>query len=148
MRGHLGTMLAQKAGTVLECKKNGSVITVQCTESRHKEMPEWSIMFDGEGCIVDADEVRRQMAEQHEAEKAQRKREKAELIQKERLDYALKCINDYGGSINRKQLTAILMNKFELGRSWTSKFISTHLGTSFYEVEGMIQLTPDHVLPL
>ena len=147
MRGHLGTMLAQKAGTVLECKKNGSVITVQCTESRHKEMPEWSIMFDGEGCIVDADEVRRQMAEQHEAEKAQRKREKAELIKKERLDYALKCINDKGGSIKRSQLTEILIKHFELSRATVSSFISKHVGSAYYEVNGIITLTSETAIP-
>ena len=42
MRGHLGTMLAQKAATVLECKKErgSSVITVSCSESLEKEKQE------------------------------------------------------------------------------------------------------------
>jgi len=60
MRGHLGTMLAQKAGTVLECKKLSGIITVSCSDARHLEMPDWSISFDDDGHLLDADEQRRQ----------------------------------------------------------------------------------------
>ena len=148
MRGHLGTMLAQKAGTVVECRKQGGIISVTCSESRHQEMPEWSIMFDGEGHIVDADEQRQQFIEQRKADQQQKRREETERKQKERLDYALKCIDDYSGSISRKQLTEILIKKFELSRATVSAFISRNIGSAFYEVEGMIQLTPDNVLPL
>lgn len=36
MRGHLGTVLAQKAGTVLQCHKSKQgIITVSCPDSRH-----------------------------------------------------------------------------------------------------------------
>jgi hypothetical protein len=148
MRGHLGTMLAQKAGTVVECRKQGGIISVTCSESRHQEMPEWSITFDGEGHIVDADEQRQQFIEQRKADQQQKRREETERKQKERLDYALKCIDDYSGSISRKQLTEILIKKFELSRATVSAFISRNIGSAFYEVEGMIQLTPDNVLPL
>jgi len=148
MRGHLGTMLAQKAGTVVECKKQGGIISVTCSESRHQEMPEWSIMFDDEGHIVDADEQRQQFIEKHKAEQQQKRREETERKQKERLDYALKCIDDYSGSISRKQLIKMMMENFEVGETTVIKFISSHRGIDFYEVEGMIQLTPDNVLPL
>lgn len=148
MRGHLGTMLAQKAGTVVECRKQGGIISVTCSESRHQEMPEWSIAFDGEGHIVDADEQRQQFIEQRKADQQQKRKEETERKQKERLDYALKCIDDYSGSISRKQLTEILIKKFELSRATVSAFISRNIGSAFYEVEGMIQLTPDNVLPL
>lgn len=148
MRGHLGTMLAQKAGTVVECRKQGGIISVTCSESRHQEMPEWSITFDGEGHIVDADEQRQQFIEQRKADQQQKRKEETERKQKERLDYALKCIDDYSGSISRKQLTEILIKKFELSRATVSAFISKNIGSAFYEVEGMIQLTPDNVLPL
>jgi len=43
---------------------------------------------------------------------------------KERLDYALLCIRDNGGSISRKQLTAILISKFNLQRQTVSSIIS------------------------
>lgn len=147
MRGHLGTMLAQKAGTVLECRKQGGIISVTCSESRHQEMPEWSITFDGEGHIVDADEQRQQFIEKRKAEQQQKRREETERKQKERLDYALKCIDDYGGSISKKQLSEILISKFGLERTTISKFIKSCIGSAFYEVNGMIQLTPDNVIP-
>ena len=59
MRGHLGTVLAQKAGTVLQCHKSKQgIITVSCPDSRHGAMPEWSICYDAQGHMHDADEVK------------------------------------------------------------------------------------------
>jgi plasmid maintenance system killer protein len=148
MRGHLGTMLAQKAGTVVECKKQGGIISVTCSESRHQEMPEWSIMFDGEGHIVDADEQHQQFIEQRKADQQQKRKEETERKQKERLDYALKCIDDYGGSINKKQLIEIMMKKFELKRPSISNHLSMWINDHrIYDVNGMIQITPDNVIP-
>ena len=148
MRGHLGTMLAQKAGTVLECKKDkgSGVITVMCSDARHAEMPEWSIMFNEEGCIVDADEQRQQALEKRKAELQQRRQEANAEKQKERLDYALLCIRDHGGSISRKQLTEILVKKFELKRASIANFISRHIGETFIEENGMIKATDDTAL--
>ena len=127
MRGHLGTMLAQKAGTVLECKKMDGVITVSCSDARHQEMPDWSIMFQDDGCIADADEQRRKALEQHKAELQQRRQEANAQKQKERLDYALSCIRDNGGSMSRKQLTAILISKYNYQRQTVSAIISQWL---------------------
>ena len=139
MRGHLGTMLAQKAGTVLECKKQGGIITVTCSDARHQEMPDWSIMFDDSGHILDADELRRQIIEQHRAELQQKRQEAVAEKQKERLDYALMVIRDNGGCISRKQLTEILVKKFELERTTVSRFIARQIEVeAFYEVDKMI----------
>jgi len=150
MRGHLGTMLAQKSATVLECVKErgSSVITVRCSEARHEEMPEWSITFDQDGHIVDADEQRRQLIEQRKAEQQQRRLDAAAEKQKERLDYALMCIRDNGGSISRKQLMAILVKKFELERSTVSKFISSQVETgALLEADKNISASPDVAMP-
>lgn len=150
MRGHLGTMLAQKAGTVLECKKDkgSSVITVTCSDARHAGMPDWSIMFNEEGLIVDADERRRQLQEQRRQDLQQRRQEANAEKQKERLDYALLCIRDNGGSISRKQLTEILVKKFELERNTVSKFITAQIAEkTLYEVDKNISASPDMVLP-
>ena len=139
MRGHLGTMLAQKAGTVLECKKQGGVITVVCSDARHQEMPDWSIMFDDSGHIQDADERRRQVIEQRKAELQQKRQEAANEKQKERLDYTLQVIRDYGGSISRKQLTEILVKKFENRRQTISGFISQWIkDKSLFEMNAVI----------
>ena len=147
MRGHLGTMLAQKAGTVLECKKLGSVITVTCSDARHSEMPDWSIMFDDDGGIVDADEQRRLALEQHRQQMLQRRQEASEQKQKERLDYALLCIRDNGGSISRKQLTEMLVKRFELERTSVSRFITQHVQSGdLFEVKKQISASPDMAL--
>ena len=149
MRGHLGTMLAQKSATVLECVKErgSSVITVRCSEARHEEMPEWSITFDADGHIVDADEQRRQLLEQRKADQQQRRLEAAAAKQKERLDYVLLCIRDNGGSISRKQLTAILSKKFDVKRNTISGHISQWINDgSILEVNGFIHASDETAL--
>ena len=147
MRGHLGTMLAQKAGTVLECKKLDTVITVSCSDARHQEMPAWSIMFDAEGHITDADEQRRLALEQRKAALQQRRLEANAEKQKERLDYALRCIRDNGGSISRKQLTEILVKKFELERTTVSRFITNQVESkALFEVNKMIHASDETAL--
>ena len=147
MRGHLGTMLAQKAGTVLECRKQNGVITVTCSEARHSEMPEWSIMFDGDGRIVDADARRRQLLEQRKAEALQKRQEETERRQKERLDCALQAIRDHGGCITRSKLTEILVKKFGLKRNTFSEYISMWVNEgALYEFNGMIYESDKMVL--
>ena len=149
MRGHLGTMLAQKAGTVLECKKErgSGVITVTCSDARHQEMPDWSIMFDENGHIVDADERHRQALEQRRIDIQQRRQEAQAEKQKERLNYALLAIRDNGGSISRKQLTAILMKKFELEHNTVSKFITSQIAEkTLYEADKNISASPEMAL--
>ncbi|MCR5849821.1 MAG: hypothetical protein K6G92_03810 [Bacteroidaceae bacterium] len=149
MRGHLGTMLAQKAGTVLECSKQSGIITVSCSDARHQEMPDWSIMFDDGGHILDADERRRQAIEQRRAELQQKRQEAANEKQKERLDYALKAIRDNGGSISRKQLTEILINKFDLKRDTVSRFITAQITEkTLYEGGNNIMSSPEQTLAL
>ena len=150
MRGHLGTMLAQKAGTVLECKKDkgSNVITVTCSDARHAGMPDWSIMFNEEGLIVDADERRRQALEQRRQDLQQRRQEANAEKQKERLDYALLCIRDNGGSISRKQLTEILIKKFELKRPTIASIISQWVKDgAVLEVNNIIHASDKTALP-
>lgn len=149
MRGHLGTMLAQKAGTVLECKKDrgSGVITVTCSDARHAEMPDWSIMFNEEGHIVDADERRRQALEQRRIDIQQKRQEAQAEKQKERLDYALLAIRDHGGSISRKQLIEILCSKFSIERTTASKFIKLQVELkALYESNKMISASPEMAL--
>ena len=148
MRGHLGTMLAQTAGTVLECKKQDRIITVRCSDARHEEMPDWSICYDENGCIADADEQRKACLEQHKLELQKKRQEETERKNNERLNYALTAIRDNGGSIHRKQLTEILSKKFELNRSTVSSIISQWLKSeTVVEVNNMIHDTPETALP-
>ena len=150
MRGHLGTMLAQKSATVLECVKErgSSVITVRCSEARHEEMPEWSIAFDAEGHIVDADEQRRLLLEQRKAEQLLKRQEALDKEKQERLEKCLRILTDKGGVIGRKQLTEILINVFDRKRPTVATYISEWLKDgSIVEVNGMIQVSNDLALP-
>lgn len=150
MRGHLGTMLAQKSATVLECVKErgSSVITVRCSEARHEEMPEWSITFDAGGHIIDADEQRRQLLEQRKAEQLLKRQETLDKEKQERLEKCLHILTDKGGVVSRKQLTEILIRVFERKRPTVSTYISDWLKDgSLVEVNGMIQVSNNLALP-
>ena len=150
MRGHLGTMLAQKSATVLECVKErgSSVITVRCSEARHEEMPEWSITFDQDGHIVDADQQRRQLIEQRKAEQQQRRQETIDKEKVERLDTCIRILTDKGGAVSRKQLTEILVKVFNRKRPTVAGYISEWLRDgSIVAVNGMIQVSNDLALP-
>ena len=150
MRGHLGTMLAQKAATVLECKKErgSSVITVSCSESRHEEPTEWSITFDAEGHIVDADEQRRQLLEQRKAEQQQKRQETIEKEKQERLHKCLTILRDKGGAVSRKQLTEILVKVLERKRPTVASYISEWLKDKaiFEDGNGLIQASAEFAL--
>ena len=148
MRGHLGSMLAQKAATVLECVKErgSSVITVKCTEARHEVPSEWSITFDNEGCIVDADAQRRQLQEQRKAEQLQRRQDALEKEKKARLEQCLRILRDKGGVVSRRQLTEILVKVLERKRPTVSTYISEWLKeNAIVEIDGMIQ-DPNNML--
>ena len=151
MRGHLGTMLAQKAATVLECKKErgSSVITVSCSESRHEEPTEWSIMFAEDGRIVDATEQRKLQLEQRKAEQQQKRQEALEKEKQERLQKCLTILRDKGGAVSRKQLTEILVKVFVRKRPTVASYISEWLKEAaiFEDSNGLIQASKEFALP-
>ena len=58
-------------------------------------------------------------------------------------------IRDHGGCISRKQLTEILLKKFDLERDTISKFISSQIAEKkLYEVGKNIGSSPELTLPL
>ena len=149
MRGHLGTMLAQKAGTVLECKKQSGIITVMCSDARHQEMSDWSIMFDDDGHILDADEQRKQLLEQRRAELQQKRQDAKAEKDKNRLEVCLSIVRNYGGTISRKQLMEEMMKELKLDRSTISKFITSQVEANLlFEVDKNISSSPELTLPL
>lgn len=147
MRGHLGTVLAQKAGTVLQCMKSQTgVITVTCPDSRHGQMPEWSIVYDGEGHLHDADEQRRQEVELSRMSKKQRQQAESARLEKERADAALAIVRDNGGVISRGLLTTKLIEQTGRSRSTVATFITKQLGLTLVETNRGIEAHPDHAL--
>ena len=147
MRGHLGTVLAQKAGTVLQCQKSLSgVITVSCPDSRHGQMPEWSIVYDHDGRLYDADEQRQREMELSRMSRKERQQAEKEHREQERLTALLTIIRDAGGSIARKDLKLRLMSRLGIGDSTAQNVIKQNLGQSLCEVNGMIRATEEAAL--
>jgi hypothetical protein len=127
MRGHLGTMMSQKAGTVLACKKVDGVITVSSSDPRHQEMPSWSIRYDDSGHIVSADQC--------ESTTEAKKRQRLETIKM--------VIQEKGGAITRKELIQELMVEFSLARTTVSNMISKEIGITLCEDGNNIKLFPE-----
>jgi hypothetical protein len=125
MRGHLGTVLSQAAGTVLQCNKSRSgIITVSCSDPRHGSTPPWSFRFDDEGNIIDADAMRQEEQQKARELRQQKMQAEKEQAEKERLDTAVEIINSHGGSIKRNALTELLETKLNVKRPTVSKFLS------------------------
>lgn len=148
MRGHLGTMLSQKAGTVLECQKKNAVITVKCSDARHAEMPDWSIMFTEDGLIVDADEQRRQFLEQRRIDQQQKRREDTERKQKERLEMCLEIIRRSGGYVTRSVLAENLAETANIDRTTASKYITAQVKDGvLFEAHKIISDKQETIIP-
>ena len=132
MRGHLGTMLAQKSGTVLQCKKQeNEVITVTCSDSRHRAMPDWAIRYDEFGHIVSADG--------YDGPKVTAN----QLEEQRRLGIIKGIIQNSGGSIARKDLTIQLMEILNLKRPTVANMITNLVKSSLSESDGRITLQPN-----
>ncbi len=150
MRGHLGTVLSQKAGSVLQCRRAKSgIIGVTCPDARHGTMPAWNIRFDVEGHILDADaEHLQEVKAAKDMRDAQREAER-DLIVKGRLDTALSIIRMHNGSVLRSELTSILVERLKLSRPVISSFISQMLKDGkLFESNKNIMDSQNIVLPL
>ena len=129
MRGHLGTILSQKAGTVLQCKKdNNDVITVSCSDSRHRAMPDWKIRYDEYGNIIDAEG--KQLT-------------RSQLEKQRRIGIMMNIIQENGGEITRQELTSKLIESFGLNRSTVSNFITEQLKSKLCMVDDMVKIQPE-----
>lgn len=149
MRGHLGTVLSQAAGTVLECRKSKSgIITVSCTDPRHGVTPPWSFRFDQNGNIQDADALRQEEKRQKAEAKEQQKQAEKERVLQERLAIAVQIIREHGGSIKRSDLTERLEKPFKVKRPAVSKFLTQMVKDhKLYENEKVITETEETAIP-
>ena len=147
MRGHLGTVLAQKAGTVLQCHKSRQgIITVSCPDSRHGAMPEWNISFDNDGHLQDADLQRQQEQQAKKDRRAADRQAEREQTQQQRVQAMLTIIRDKGCAVSRTELKQLLMQQLNLGSSTVQTFIKQNIGVTINEVNGIIMATDDSAL--
>lgn len=117
MRGHAGTMLAQKAGNVLEVSKADHIITVRNSDSRHQEVPSWSFMFDAQGNIIDADAERNRLIEEAMRKREEKNAERIESTMNTRIQKVLDTLTLAGGQMKRVDLRDSLVKSIHLGRS-------------------------------
>jgi len=144
MRGHLGTVLSQKAGTVLQCQKSKTgIINVSCPDSRHGVMPLWNISFDEEGHIIDADRKKEEEERQKSLKRSEREKEKREQRNQERTEETLRIVREYGGCITRKELKLRLMQRLKISDSTAQNIIKQNLCQVINEVNGMIYASGD-----
>jgi hypothetical protein len=124
MRGHLGTVLSQKAGSVLQCKKmKGGIINVSCPDARHGTMPAWNISFDKDGHLIDADALHREEQKAAREQKAAKKKAAKELELQTRLDLFTRAIEFNGGSMLRGELTMKMAEKMGRDRTTVGRYL-------------------------
>ncbi len=130
MRGHLGTVLSQKAGSVLQCKKaKSNIIGVTCPEARHGTMPAWNIAFDDDGHLIDADAMRQQEKQADKEVKAAKKKAAKELELQTRLDIAMRFINERGGSMMRGELMKAMAERMGRDRTTVGRYLKELIET-------------------
>ena len=142
MRGHVGTMLAQKSGTVLEVHKSNGIITVSNSDSRHKEVPDWSFRFDDNGNIIDASQERLDIQAEIRRKRADEQLEKAEKDKRERLEVLAKIVNEAKGCIKRSDLKQALISALKKSNSTVKNYMRAWIdeGVIVEDTNGIISL--------
>lgn len=135
-KGHLGQQLAQKCSIMMEATKQGEIIKVSCTESRHKTMPDWYLMYDEQGMLVDAQEPYRII-------QSQKKTKDASQVEAERVSIAHSIIKEAETPINRAELSKRMSEKTGLDRSTMSSFITSQIGKTLFIQGDKIIDTPE-----
>ena len=149
MRGHLGARLQQKGNDILQCKiDTEEIITVSSPCSRHAKMTNWSIRYDAEGNIVDADIQHQLNEQQKKAIKDARNQAKKEKLENERTEIAVQIVRNNGGEIERTELKEKLMEKLHLEKSTCQSIIrySLERGALKEEKKGVISIPEETIV--
>lgn len=124
MRGHAGTMLAQKAGNVLEVSKKEGIISVYSSDSRHQEVPTWSFCFDDDGNIIDADKLRIAKVEHDQQVREEQAAKRKEELLGTKVAKLLETIEKVGGNMPRITLRKSLEKALNLRTSSVNSLIA------------------------
>ena len=147
MKGHLGSQLTQKVAVVVRCQKSGNVITVSCTDSRHQSTPEWSIRFDEQGNIVDADDYTPILKNSRPSSKPNKKQQADAQKKKERIDFCMNTLKEHDGIITKKDLSSKLQSEKGMSRTSASNFLTELIKDKIlYESNKIITASPPEAL--
>lgn len=130
-KGHLGQLLSQKDSIMMETKKDGGVIKVSCTASRHAPIPNLYLTYDEQGMIRDASATYN--AAMHE---------KKQSLKNKYKKIAQDIISEAGGQIKRAELSKKMEAKTGKSRPYMSDLITQMLGKDLFLVNDMVQNTP------
>lgn len=129
-KGHTGQLLTQKAAIMMEAKKEGEIIKVTCSESRHKSMPDWFLMYDENDMLCDA-------TEPYKAHK----KAKAEKSNAQYLKVIQDILKETGEPLNRTDLSKKMAEKTGKSPQWMASVITSLVGKGIYLVKNMVQTT-------
>ena len=137
MRGHLGTILSQKASNVFECQKDKTmnIVTVSCDDYRNAPVPSWSFSFDEHGDPICADDVVAQMEADKEAEKGLQLAEKKKQENERRMVAVLKAFDSQNDWV-RKDLETFIGKELNLKKSATSSYVRSLIDSGILSPEG------------
>ena len=146
MRGHLGTMLAQKAGLVLECNKDESkgVFTVKTTDSRHVPVPSWSFMYNKDGNVIDAEAIREKSFIANQKLKQQMRDEAKANSLRQKEDWFKHLLREAGGKMPRIDLRNKYMSERHVKVSATNDAIKKLVDDGKLIEEGGYIALPPH----
>lgn len=145
MRGHLGTMLAQKAGNILECVRgDGDCIVVRSADSRHAPVPEWSFGFDENGGLICADDNYRQAQLQKAIEKTERQALEKRKTEEERLKVCRAIFAETVGQMSIANLKKAYQEKTGLSDSSSRRHVLDLIEAGLLKEDlGVVRLASD-----
>ena len=137
MRGHLGTILSQKASNVFKCEKEPitNIVTVSCDDYRHAPIPSWSFSFDQHGNPLCADELVAQI----EADKEAAKERKSEIKKQQEIERRIAAVRKAFDSQKewvRKDLEVFIGNELNLKKSATSSYVRSLIDSRILSPDG------------
>ena len=138
MRGHLGTILAQKSSTNLMVERNSNVFTIRDTCSRHELLPPWSFSFNEYGMLTMC-QCQRTEATRNEGD-APRSPSKPNHTTEVIAKLAIKFINNQKEKVKCMELNIFLQGALGLSESAVRKKITD------MKAKNYISITSDNIV--
>ena len=136
MRGHLGTILAQKSSTNLMVERRGYTFTVSDACSRHELLPSWSFTFRDDGMLTMCEYKRTEATnmEDSELKNISQPNHTIEVV----ANLAIKFINGQRDKLKCKELSIFLQGALGLSEPAVRKRITD------MKAKGYISISSDN----
>ena len=126
MRGHLGTILSQKASCVFECRKDTktNIVQVSCTDCRHAPIPDFFFGFDQHGDVVSMTKAASEIKAREEEQKLKKKAAAEEAKLQERYAKVKEILNVHSGLLASSSLRKAIEDGKILSKNYISDFLN------------------------